>query len=46
MSDNELYLEREDIEHELGRVCVFSVHGRTRLNLVGRAALESMGCDQ
>ena len=42
MSDNELYLEREDIEHELGRVCVFSVHGRTRLNLVGRAALESM----
>ena len=42
MSDDEFYLDREDIDHELGKVCVFTVHGRTRLNLVGRAVLNSM----
>lgn len=42
MSEQENYLKREDIEHELGRVCVFTVHGRTRLNLVGSTTLASM----
>ena len=42
MNTDEFYLEREDIEHELGKVCVFTVHGRTKINLVGTQALNSM----
>ena len=42
MSEQEFYLEREDVEHELGKVCVFTVHGRTKINLVGAEALGSM----
>ena len=42
MSEKEFYLEREDVEHELGKVCVFTVHGRTKINLVGTEALDSM----
>ena len=42
MAANDFYLQREDIEHELGKVSVFTVHGRTRLNLVGQDALHSM----
>ncbi|MGR8949642.1 MAG: enoyl-CoA hydratase-related protein [Gammaproteobacteria bacterium] len=42
MNSGEFYLQREDIEHDLGKVCVFTVHGRTKINLVGSEALASM----
>ncbi|MEM7465736.1 MAG: enoyl-CoA hydratase [Pseudomonadota bacterium] len=42
MTDTNFYLNREDISHERGKVCVFTVHGRTKINLVGREALASM----
>jgi len=35
-------LEREDVEHKKGKMTVFTVHGRTKINLVGRALLDEM----
>ena len=42
MGHNEFYLAREDIANKHGKVCIFTVQGRTRLNLVGRDVLASM----
>ena len=42
MNDKHNFLQREEINHENGNVIVFTVFGRTKINLAGRALLDSM----
>lgn len=42
MNDMSYYLKREDIQHERGKIIVFTVCGRTKINLAGRELLDSM----
>jgi enoyl-CoA hydratase len=42
MNGEDYFLDREDLEHDNGKVTVFTVHGRTKINLVGRELLDAM----
>ena len=42
MNEQNYFLQREDIKHEHGKVIVFTVRGRTKINLAGRRLLDSM----
>lgn len=42
MQADKTSIETKIVEHELGEVAVFTVHGRTKINLVGRQALNEI----